>query len=151
MAALYVSNIIEIKNYIEISESIWTSGQPTIEQFAQIKAVGVVTVINLAMPDSESAIANEGNIVTSHGMNYIHIPVKWESPCYEQYELFQAAMVSHKSKPVWVHCALNWRVSSFIYCYKVRCLGVDHENAYKDLLSVWEPNSVWQAFIEKNV
>jgi len=52
---------------------------------------------------------------------------------------------------VWVHCALNWRVSTFIYLYKVKQLGHSHDVAYSELLKVWTPNDAWQKFINEFV
>jgi hypothetical protein len=37
-------------------------------------------VINLAMPNSENAIPEEGYIVTARSMTYVHIPVPFDAP-----------------------------------------------------------------------
>jgi len=67
-------------NYYQMTESIATAGQPTQDQFLEIKETGVKVVINLAMPDGANALADEGSIVSRLGMVYIHIPVPWEAP-----------------------------------------------------------------------
>lgn len=138
-----------ITNYIQITEDLYTSGQPTEEQFKLIREQGVDMVMNLAMPDSDSAIANEGYLVTSLGMNYVHIPVVWEAPKMKQFILFRDVLRLHRYSKVWVHCALNWRVSSFIYLYKVIELNVSQNQAYSELLRVWQPNAHWLAFFER--
>lgn len=141
---------MNIVNYMKISDLIQTSGQPKSEDFGLICKTGVETVINLALPDHEEAIPHEGKLVTGYGMNYIHIPVVWQSPKPEQYLLFQSIMQAHRDTGVWVHCALNWRVASFIYLYRTQCLGVSEMEARETLAEVWEPNDVWSAFIESN-
>lgn len=140
---------MEIKNYIKVSEYIHTSGQPKKGQFGHIADLGVKTVVNLAMPDSDNAIADEGKIVASNKMNYIHIPVVWEAPEVYQFNLFRAILNLHKTEKIWVHCALNWRVSSFIYLYKIVELGESESEAYSHLTVVWKPNKVWSAFFKK--
>ena len=60
-----------IYNYHALPENLGSSGQPTGEQFATIRAAGYEVVINLAMPDSENAIADEGRMVSE--LSLIHI------------------------------------------------------------------------------
>lgn len=67
--------LTEICNFLQLSNSIATAGQPTIEQFAAIKQAGYSVVINLALPTSTNAIPNEQQIVESQGMEYMAIPV----------------------------------------------------------------------------
>ena len=52
-----------ILNQFEVSSGITTSGLPTVEQFPMIAETGHDVVINLAMPDHELSIANEGEKV----------------------------------------------------------------------------------------
>lgn len=139
-----------IINYRKITDHIHTSGQPNEEEFAQISALGVETVINLAMPDSKGAIANEGQFVSQNGMNYIHIPVVWEAPRDEQFTLFSSLMDLHSGKGIHVHCALNWRVSSFVYMYRTKVLGHDQGESSKAMEEIWQPNEVWTDFMKRN-
>jgi protein tyrosine phosphatase (PTP) superfamily phosphohydrolase (DUF442 family) len=74
-----------ILNQFEVSDNITTSGQPTEDQFASIFGSGHDAVINLAMPDHENSISNEGEIVTALGMTYIHIPVTFDAPQEHHY------------------------------------------------------------------
>ena len=69
-----------IRSFVELSEKVGTSGQPTSEQFIDVKNAGYELVVNLALPTSTHALPNEADIVTSLGMEYIHIPVDWEMP-----------------------------------------------------------------------
>jgi uncharacterized protein (TIGR01244 family) len=145
-----MGNCIEdIFNYLPLSESIATAGQPTEEQFSAIKAAGYQTVINLALPQSVNALANEHAIVTAQGMQYFHIPVLWESPTLEDFEQFVAAMKARGDKPVFVHCAANMRVSAFMYLYRRIYEGASVEQAEQDLHHLWTPNEIWQQFIQQ--
>jgi hypothetical protein len=75
-----VSAVSSIYHYHPLPENLGSSGQPTAEQFAAIRAEGFDVVINLAMPDSENAIAEEGRMVSENAMTYVHIPVPWDAP-----------------------------------------------------------------------
>lgn len=137
-------------NYRKITDHIHTSGQPKEEEFARIRALGVETVINLAMPDSKGAIANEGKLVAENGMNYVHIPVVWEDPRDEQFALFSSLMDLHAEKGIHIHCALNWRVSSFVFMYRTKVLGHDKAEARKAMEEIWQPNEIWTDFMKRN-
>ena len=138
---------MKITNYQKINNFIHTSGQPTKEEFKLIRAQGVDTVLNLAMLNSTNAIPNEGEYVIGHGMNYLHIPVVWEHPKQEQFDLFSNIMSFHKEKSIWVHCALNWRVSCFIFLYRTKVLGHSPLKARTTMEQIWFPNEVWSRFM----
>jgi protein tyrosine phosphatase (PTP) superfamily phosphohydrolase (DUF442 family) len=140
--------ISQIKNFIEISENIGTAGQPTEAQFSAIKEAGYEVVVNLAMPTSTNAIANERQLVNSQEMIYVHIPVKWEAPTGKNLDDFFGIMKANESKKVFVHCALNMRVSAFVYLFRVIWQGVTPADAKEQLHQIWEPDGVWRDFIE---
>ena len=137
-----------ILNYLPISEAIGTAGQPAEVQFAEIKAAGYEVVVNLAMPDSSNALPNERELVVEQGMDYVHIPVVWDSPTTEDLEQFFAIMEGYRDRKVFVHCVVNMRVSVFVLLYRVLRLGAPLGEARKDVLKIWTPNEVWQSFME---
>jgi len=139
---------MKVKNFLQIDERLASSGQPKPKQFKIIANQGYAYVINLAMPDSINAVSNEGKLVTKQGMQYIHIPVNWDAPNIEQFEFFRSVLNLLKQQKVWVHCALNMRVSSFIYLYKVIEENEDRESAWARMETIWKPNAVWQSFID---
>ena len=55
--ALATQELDEIYNYHALPQTLGSSGQPTPEQFAAIRAAGFDVVVNLAMPDSEKSRA----------------------------------------------------------------------------------------------
>ncbi len=142
--------ITDIYNYLPLSETLITSGQPTREQFRLLPAAGIQTVINLAVPSSSNALADEEKVVRSQGMDYVHIPVIWENPTRADLEKFFAAMNRESEKKVWVHCAANMRVSAFVALYRILQLGWEREKAFQDTYRIWDPftDPVWGKFIE---
>jgi protein tyrosine phosphatase (PTP) superfamily phosphohydrolase (DUF442 family) len=140
----------DIRNFIQMTEAIGTSGQPTVEQFDEIAKAGYSSVVNLAMPDSDDAIADEGNIVTSLGMKYVHIPVPFDNPTKEHLREFMRVMRAMDGEKVWVHCVVNARVSAFMYHYLRMDKGQDDNAAKNQLLRRWEPrmDAVWTKFMQ---
>jgi hypothetical protein len=104
-------------------------------------------VINLAMPSSENAIPEEGNIVSAHKMIYVHIPVPFAAPDVEHLKKVINVMDAFAKQKIWVHCVLNYRVSAFLYQYQRLVYGVTPEQAQKVMLSSWQPNETWQRFM----
>jgi len=124
-----------------------SSGQPEEHEFGDIAKAGYRVVVNLAMPNSDFAIPEEGNIVTALGMSYVHIPVPFEAPTAEHLRQFIKVMQAYADRKVWVHCALNYRVSAFLYQYQRLVKGLPHEEARKAMLESWEPDEIWRAFM----
>jgi protein tyrosine phosphatase (PTP) superfamily phosphohydrolase (DUF442 family) len=138
-----------ILNHFQVTDDIASSGQPTVEQFDEIASRGYDAIINLAMPDHENSIANEGSLVTSLGMTYIHIPVPFDAPNEEHFAAFSGYMDALKDKRVWVHCIVNARVSAFLFRYLQENRSFTAAEAKTPILEQWMPemDNVWKEFI----
>ncbi len=137
-----------IANYYSINPNLATSGQPTREQFQQIADAGYNTVVNLALPSSDNALVDEGAIVTALGMVYVQIPVVWETPTLNDVQLFFDVMQALQHRKTWVHCALNMRVSCFVYLFRKHMLNCPDAEALYPMQAIWQPNEVWQRLIQ---
>lgn len=143
-----MSNKIEdIYNFLKLSDSIATAGQPTAAQLLAVKESGYQAVINLALPESLNALPDEQAIVEAQGMEYVHIPVIWENPTLEDIQRFFTVMETNADQNVFVHCAANMRVSAFMYLYRLIHKHISEEEAKQDLHQIWVPNENWQKFI----
>jgi uncharacterized protein (TIGR01244 family) len=134
-------------NYRVLSNRLITSGQPDEEQLAQVAAIGISTVVNLASDDEWYTLEDEPGTVAALGMSYYHIPVIWQAPALSDLEQFMALMDRLADQPVFVHCTANKRVSTFIFLYRIIRLHWPPAGAVPDLLAVWQPNPNWIAFI----
>ncbi|NEP17365.1 MAG: phosphatase [Leptolyngbya sp. SIO4C1] len=143
----------DICNYLPLNSQVATSGQPSAEQFADIKAAGYEQVINLAMPSSNSWLPAEPEIVRKQGMAYQHIPVVWENPTAENLAALFATLDEARQRDlkVWVHCAMNMRVSTMMYLYSRLRLGRPDAEARALMAQIWTPNEVWERFIEASL
>lgn len=138
----------DIINYIKINENLSTSGQATAEQFKQISDDGFDLVINLAVATSEGKIENEDDIVTSLGMNYIHIPVEFLDPTVKNLKDFVEILSAFSNKKVWVHCIMNYRVSAFMYVYHKYVLKTPFDNIDLKVFEEWSPDEKWQKIMK---
>ena len=138
-----------IYNWHRLDERITTSGQPSEQQLAEIKALGVRHIVNLGLHTHEKALPDEAGSVSRLGMTYIHIPVDFQNPTEQDFAEFCSVMEELKAVPVHVHCIANARVSAFFYRYRRDLLGWDEKPARAEMEQVWKPNSVWAKFIAR--
>jgi protein tyrosine phosphatase (PTP) superfamily phosphohydrolase (DUF442 family) len=153
MESIYIMNDIEhhlsqIQNFQFIHEHLFTSGQPTAEQFKHIKEYGVNTVINLALTDASNHLPFADRICLELGLEYIQIPILWDQPSDEQC-LLVLDLIHHlvQEKMVWLHCAKNYRVSSLMYLYRQYYMDIDMPTAQELMHQIWEPDETWTGLI----
>jgi len=141
--------LTDIYNFLPLTDTLLTSGQPTEEQFPAVAAAGVKTVINLALKTSTNALQDEAGLVKSLGMEYYHFPVIWDSPSRETLDQFMEVMDSHAGQKMLVHCAANMRVCTFVALYRILRLGWTKDKAFKDVYRIWDPyeDEGWRKFI----
>lgn len=141
--------LAEIYHYLPLLPTLATAGQPTAEQLAVIQAAGYELVINLALPTSTRALADEPELIQKLGMDYVAIPVAWETPALDDLDRFLAVMEQNSDRKIFVHCAANMRVSAFVYVYRLLKTDCDRKQALADLHQIWTPNPVWQNLIDQ--
>ncbi len=133
----------------QVFEWLWSSGQLSERDIRSLPALGFDVVVNLALPTASNALPGEAELVTGQGMAFAHIPVVWEDPRPEQFTQFVGVLNAFAGRRVWVHCAMNMRVSAFIYLYRRLVLGEADEEASFPMRVVWSPNDTWQTFINQ--
>jgi [ribosomal protein S5]-alanine N-acetyltransferase len=138
----------EVRHY-GTTEAFWTSGQLSVADIERLPGMGVATVVNLAPPTSSNALPGEAELITRLGLAYVQIPIPWEQPELHHLQQFFGALDAFAGRRVWVHCALNYRVSAFVYLYRRLRRGESDEDARYPMRTIWQPNAVWQAFIDQ--
>jgi len=140
----------DIYNYLSYHEKLSSSGMPNAEQMDSVAEAGVQLVINLAPHDVPNAVPNEKELVESLGMEYINIPVNWNTPTKDGLNIFMDAMDANTDKKIHVHCEANFRASGFILMYRVLRLGWKADDAFAVMHTVWDEDAypVWKMFIE---
>ena len=109
----------DILNYLPLTPLLATAGQPTETQVQAVQQAGYEVVINLATPTSTNALPDEAGLVAALGMTYVPIPVLWDKPTLDDLQAFFGTLDTYAGRKVFVHCVLNWRVSTFMYLYRV--------------------------------
>ena len=142
------SPLANIYNMLSLTDELGTSGQPTSAQLAAIKEAGYEVVINLATGTTPPDLPNEADVVATQGMEYIHIPVVWENPTEADLARFFEVMDATQDKKRFVHCIANMRVSAFMFLYRVLRQGMPLDEARATMSQIWQPNPIWQKFIE---
>ena len=140
-------NGLSLLNRIDYSRSLTTAGQPTEGELALIASAGFDQVIFLAFTNHPKAVAHEDDIVRDQGLQFIHIPVEWESPSTADFAAFAAVMQTFSDGRTLVHCEVNFRASVFGFLYEVLYEGADVDDAMSLMQSIWVPNDTWEAFI----
>ncbi len=141
----------KILNYIKVSDTISTSGQPSKKQFKQIAKEGFEVIINLGLNTHPEALKDEDKIVSKNGMIYFHIPISWEEPEIDRLKLFLILLetLQKENKKVFIHCIKNYRVSVFIYRYKKDILK--QKNVKLVAPKEYKPNEVWKKVLKEKI
>lgn len=137
-----------ILNFRIMEPDLATGGQPDAAQLEAVAHAGFEVVIDLALLDADYSLPDEPERVRALGMVFEHIPVQWTAPALRDLWDFFAVMHRHRGRRIFVHCAANMRVSVFLALYRILELGWPQEPALAQVREIWEPDAVWQAFID---
>jgi len=108
--------------YAKVGDDMFIAGQPTEKALREMKAQGVVTVVNLRTPEEMNRIGfDEAKLIGELGMKYVYLPVRGNaefpySP--ETLKKFTEAMQSADGK-VLLHCTVAWRASHLWAAYLI--------------------------------
>jgi protein tyrosine phosphatase (PTP) superfamily phosphohydrolase (DUF442 family) len=144
-----VKMIMDAENTYQVFDWLWTSGQLSPRDILDLPELGIEVVINLSLPSTANALPAEAEFVTELTLTYIQIPVEWEQPLPDQFAQFVSVLKGFAGRKMWVHCAKNMRVSAFVYLYRKLILHEDEAEALFPMREIWQPNEIWQGFIEE--
>jgi protein tyrosine phosphatase (PTP) superfamily phosphohydrolase (DUF442 family) len=146
-----MADIHIIYNFLQLSDSLATAGQPSEEELESVATEGYEVVINLALADASYSLLDEEVSVLKLGMEYVHIPVIWKNPIASNLDSFFESMRDYQGKKRFIHCAANKRVSSFIALHRIIRKGWDYDDAMRDMHRIWQPNTIWTDFIKNEL
>ena len=139
----------QIKNFARVDAGLATAGQPSEAELCLLRDEGFEEVVNLGLLDPRYCLEDEAGSVHALGMGYQHIPVDFGAPELSDYERFEQTMLDRRDRKVFVHCAMNYRVSCFTALYGEAHLGWSREQADAWIERQWRPDPVWTAFVER--
>ena len=136
-----------ICNLVEVAGAFVTAGQPSEDHLQELAAHGFNAVVNLGLLDPKYCLSDEAALVATLGMAYHHIPVDFQKPTTTDFDRFRNVMNSLREQTVFVHCAMNYRVSCFTALFGESELGWTRAQADAYVRRVWEPNETWSRFL----
>jgi protein tyrosine phosphatase (PTP) superfamily phosphohydrolase (DUF442 family) len=87
-----------VPNLHKVSDSLYRSAQPSAEGMANLKAIGIETIVNLR------SFHSDRNEIGNTGLSYEHIYMKAWHPEEEDAVRFLQIVTNPKRTPVLVHC-----------------------------------------------
>jgi uncharacterized protein (TIGR01244 family) len=129
-----LSDVSAIPNFLKLSSQVWTSGQPTMEQFAALKREGAREIINLRVPSEANGLGVlEAAKAKELGLAYFNVPVVYDDPRPETADEFlRVTDAQLQNGPVLIHCAAAIRVGAFWMIRRVLRDGWSFEDALQE-------------------
>ena len=86
-------------------------------------------------------------------MQYLNIPVIWNTPTRDGLDRFMDVMDENPDKKILVHCQANFRATAFVALYRILRQGWNAEQAMEGMHQIWDAEDypIWKMFIEENL
>ena len=128
------SAVHHVPRFVEVHSGLYRGGQPTIDGFADLKNMGIRTVVNLRVDDAER------DRVEALGMKYVHIPIDmpvlkrpWRQIPDKLVDDFLRTVNDPANQPVFVHCRRGAdRTGTMIALYRVKVHNWEVDKAYDE-------------------
>jgi tyrosine-protein phosphatase SIW14 len=141
-----------VPNAGKINDFLLRGAQPSSQGLAELKKLGVTTIVNLRGWSHE--VESERRRAESLGLRYINIPVSgWSPPTNEQVAQFLALMRSSPGQKIFVHCKYGEdRTGVMVAAYRMAENNWSVEHAVQEMYSFgfhfhWHPSMV--SFVSK--
>jgi len=122
---------------------VYLAGQPSAEDLAEAKKLGIKTVINLR-PDSETNEFKERDAVEAAGLTYVHIPFVADQVTDAIFDQAREQLKSAK-RPLLLHCGTANRVGGVWLPYRVLDGGLSWDAALAEAKTIGLRNPVLEA------
>jgi tyrosine-protein phosphatase SIW14 len=121
-----------IDNFGRVDSTYYRGAQPEGHDYADLKALGVKTIINLTSDDAEP---NEKAMAESVGLKYVQIPMTTHTvPTSAQLTQFLSIVNDPASKPVYVHCVGgSHRTGVMTAAYRMSLEGWTPDRAFSEM------------------
>ena len=137
-----------IPNSGRINEHLYRGAQPKAEGLAELKKLGITTIVDLRSEDPEK-IAWERQQAESLGLRFVHIPVSgWSPPTNEQVVQFLSLFHDDPNQKIFVHCRFgDDRTGVFVATYRMAIEKWPTEQALKEMYffgfnGFWHPTMI---------
>lgn len=126
----------DLPNFHKVHPFLYRSGEPSSKGLAQLKNMGIATVIDLR--GNPERTFDEGRQVRSLGMKYINLPMSSQPPTRDQVRIFtkevEEAASGKANGSVLVHCAHGSdRTGCMVGIWRVTHDHYSYEKAYQEM------------------
>lgn len=122
---------VPIDNFGQVNDHIYRGSQPEDENYRQLAAFGIKTIVDLRGDSERDARA----LAEEAGLRYINLPLADKQyPQADAAEKFLEIVNDETNWPVYVHCAGGrHRTGSMIAVYRMSMEGWDLDHAYQEM------------------
>lgn len=122
---------VTIKNFGKINDHIYRGGQPEGDEYRQLVALGIKTVVDLRLDNESGAKA----AAEQAGLRYVNLPLEPKGyPQADVAQRFLSIVNDEANGPYYVHCAGGrHRTGVMIAVYRMEVDKWDIEQAYKEM------------------
>lgn len=141
----------EAPNFVPITSSLATSGQPSPAALADLKRIGVEVVISLGPHGSSDLVPEESAIVRTQGIDFVSLPFPPDGPSEAQYLAVAEALGRVQGRRTLVYCQVNGQASTFVFLHRVIVGKENPDLAYESVAKVWSPSGLWKELLVKQL
>jgi protein tyrosine/serine phosphatase len=122
---------VEVDNFGKVTDFYYRGAQPKGEEYSQLAAVGVKTIIDLRDDPKDYA----RTLAERVGLKYINLPMSDKSyPAADAAPKFLALVNDKENWPVYVHCAGGrHRTGAMTAVFRMTMQGWDIDRAYDEM------------------
>ncbi len=118
----------------KVSPDLYYGRQPREEDFAELKRLGIKTVISTRLNGHRSD--EDAEQCKRVGLQHVHLPVGFFIPPDHEMAEFLQIVTDPKYAPVYIHCQGAWHRAPLFAClYRIKVQGWSYERAYAELIS----------------
>jgi len=123
--------VVEVENFGKVTDFYYRGAQPKGEEYSQLAAVGVNTIIDLRDDPKDYA----RTLAEQAGLKYINLPMSDKSyPAPDAASKFLALVNDKENQPVYVHCAGGrHRTGAMTAVFRMTMQGWDVDRAYEEM------------------
>src|SRR5262249_29283714 len=126
-----LSSAVSVDNFGQVTDFYYRGGQPRSEEYNQLAAIGIKTIIDLRDDPKDSARA----LTEQAGMKYVNLPLDDKDfPPPDAASKFLSLVNDKENWPVYVHCAGGrHRTGAMTAVFRMTVQGWDAGRAYEEM------------------